>query len=75
MTGTEATIVQMISDLESAPMSTVTGSGDPIRKAVKIVAGHHVTVKLIGWEGRVVIELDRSTEALTVTEAVARIAA
>ena len=72
---TAAAIAAMIATAEKMPSTGHTASGDPIVKVVKIVAGHFVQVMLIGWDGQIVVELDKSTEALTVAEAVERIAA
>jgi hypothetical protein len=52
-----------------------TGSGEPVRKASRIINNHYVLVMVIGWEARVEVQVDKSTEALTISTAVELIAA
>lgn len=74
MTATE-TIAQMIETSKLGPINHWTGSGTPWRYAVKIINGNHVQANLFGWEGTVQVWLNKSTEPLTIEEAVTRIAA
>lgn len=69
------TLTDMIARLERTPFSGHTGSGLPTRRAKKVIAGHLVQVWLIGWEGRIVVELDKSTEPLSISEAAERMVA
>jgi hypothetical protein len=71
------TILSTLADEAAAMLpSGHTGSGDPLRRRVKIVNGHRVQAIAIGW-GEMVrfFEVDHSTEALTLAEATARVAA
>lgn len=53
-----------------------TGAGHPLRKDSRIVNGHHVQVLVIGWGKQTpIFEIDKSTEALSLGQAVARVAA
>jgi len=69
------TLVSMIEDSKLAPLN-YGPSGAPWRKAVKIINGNHVQTNVFGWgEGTVKVWLNKSSEPLTIEEAVARLAA
>jgi hypothetical protein len=72
MTPTD-TLRKLVADMADAPFTGHTASGDPMIKAVKIINGHRVTVRLIGFEATPVVELDHSIAALTVEQAIERI--
>jgi len=72
---TTETIAKMIEDSKLAPLN-YGPSGEPWRRAIKIINGHHVQTNLFGWgEGTLKVWIDKSSEPLTIAEAVTRIAA
>lgn len=73
MNATE-TIVNMIEDSKLAPLN-YGPSGEPWRRAIKIINGHHVQTNLFGWDAKVKVWIDKSSEPLTIAEAATRIAA
>jgi hypothetical protein len=74
MNATEA-IAKMIEDSKLGPINHWNAAGEPWRYSVKIINGHHVQTNLMGWAEELRVWIDRSSEPLTITEAVARIAA
>lgn len=55
--------------------ATADGSGSPWRKSFRVINDHMVQVNIFGWdtESAPVVWVNKSSEPLTVTEALARI--
>lgn len=74
MTNTE----RMAQTIETAKANhaNTTGSGLPWRHSVRIINGHRVQANIFGWDTQAapVMWIDGSTEPLTITDALARIA-
>jgi hypothetical protein len=60
--------------LLTGPFTGHDAAGNPTRRGCQIINGHMVEVVLKGWEQRLVIFVDRSSEMLTTDQAVARVA-
>ncbi len=72
---TRTALTELAEQVKAGVPSSHTGAGDPIRSNSRIINGHFVTVKVIGWgEQAPIFEIDKSIEALSLTEAVERVA-
>lgn len=70
-------LAAMVDSIRTAPYTACTGAGEPLRSTSKIIGGHKVTAKIIGWDERIVFELpyQTGTKSLTLGEAVEVLAA
>ena len=66
-------IESTITSLKKNSITGHTGSGDPLRRKSLVINNHLVSVMLIGWDDRVEINLDKSTEPLTIDQAIERL--
>lgn len=69
------TLEGMIADSKRGP-GNYGPTGAPWMRSVKIINGFHVQTNVFGWgEGTVKVWLNKSSEPLTIPEAVAKLAA